>query len=190
MPGRRILLGVTGSIAAYKAVEVLRLLTKAGHEVRCVMTPAATRFVAPLTFQALSGRSVATDLYDPQLWSFGHLELAAWPDAVVIAPATADTLAQLAWGRADELLGAVVLATTAPIVLAPAMHETMWNHPATQTNVRRLRQFGYRFIGPVHGPLGRGDAGLGRLSDPALIVQALARLLRAVPRRRHPPSPS
>lgn len=173
----RIILGVSGSIAAYKAVELLRLLTKAGHEVQCVLTTAATRFVTPLAFQALSGRAVASDLFDPSLWSYGHLELAKWGEVVVVAPATADTLARFAAGRADDLLAALVLATTAPVLLAPAMHDTMWRHPATQANIRQLRRFGYRVIGPDQGPLGRGDVGLGRLSEPAAIVKAIAMLL-------------
>ncbi|MBI3292561.1 MAG: hypothetical protein HYZ73_07115 [Elusimicrobia bacterium] len=181
----RIILGVTGSIAAYKAVELLRLLTKAGHEVQCVLTPAATRFVTPLTFQALSGRTVASDLFDPSLWSFSHLELAKWGEAIVIAPATTDTLARLASGRADDLLAALLLATTVPVLLAPAMHDTMWRHPATQANIRQLRQFGYHLVGPVHGPLGRGDVGLGRLADPAAIVRAIDALFKTKsPRRR------
>jgi len=179
-----ILLGVTGSIAAYKAVEILRLFIKAGEDVHVVMTPAATGFVGPLTFQAISGHPVFSDTMDPQAYQMAHLALAEKASAVLIAPATADTLSHLARGGAQDLVSASVLAiprtssgkAKAPVYLAPAMHEAMWLHPATQANAKTLKSFGYRFIGPEKGPLGRaGDAGLGRMSDPAAIVQQILR---------------
>jgi len=174
-----ILLGVTGSIAAYKAVEVLRLLTKAGEDVHVVMTPSATQFVGPLTFQALSGHPVLSEVLDPKGWQMAHLDLVERSRAVVIAPASAETLSQLARGGAADLIGASVLAVPRspsgalkiPVFLAPAMHEAMWLHPATQANAKQLKGYGYQLIGPERGPLGRaGDSGQGRMADPQIIV--------------------
>jgi phosphopantothenoylcysteine decarboxylase/phosphopantothenate--cysteine ligase len=179
-----ILLGVTGSIAAYKAVEVLRLLVKAREDVHVVMTPAATRFVGPLTFQAISGHPVFSDILDLQACQMAHLSLVGKASAVLLAPASADTLSELARGGASDLVSASVLAVPrassgkakTPVFIAPAMHEAMWLHPATQANVKTLKGFGYRFIGPEKGPLGRaGDAGAGRMSEPAVIVQHVLR---------------
>ena len=138
-----ILLGVTGSIAAYKAVEILRLFIKAGEDVHVVLTPAATAFVGPLTFQAISGHPVFLDTLDPKTYQMAHLALAEKASVVLVAP---------------------------------AMHESMWLHPATQTNVKTLKSFGYRFIGPDKGPLGRaGDEGIGRMTEPSAIVQHILR---------------
>lgn len=183
-----ILLGVTGSIAAYKAVEVLRLLMKAGEDVHVVMTPAGTQFVGPLTFQAISGHPVFSDALDPKAYRMAHLALAEKATAILIAPATADTLSTLARGGAQDLISAIVLAVPrrakgdlkTPVFIAPAMHAAMWLHPATRTNVKTLQGYGYRFIGPEKGALGRvGDHGEGRMSEPAAIVkQVLARRAR------------
>jgi len=179
-----ILLGVTGSIAAYKAVEILRLLIKAGKDVHVVMTPAAATFVGPLTFQAISGHPVFSDTLDPQAYQMAHLALAEKASVVLVAPATADSLSNLARGGAQDLVSASVLAVPrsssgqakVPVYVAPAMHESMWLHPATQSNVKTLKSFGYRFIGPEKGSLGRaGDEGLGRMSAPAAIVQQILR---------------
>ncbi len=174
-----ILLGVTGSIAAYKAAELLRLLVKAGHDVHVVMTPAATRFVGPLTFQGLSGHPVFSDTLDPQAYQMTHLSLAEKADAIVVAPASADTLSQLARGGASDLVSACILSAPrtpagkldVPVLLAPAMHESMWLHPATQANVKTLAGYGYEFIGPEKGDLGRAkDVGQGRMSAPQTIA--------------------
>jgi phosphopantothenoylcysteine decarboxylase/phosphopantothenate--cysteine ligase len=181
-----ILLGVTGSIAAYKAAEILRLLVKARQDVHVVMTEAATRFIGPLTFQALSGHPVFADPFDPAAIQMAHLALAEKASAVLVAPATAETISELARGGARGLVCASVLAVPrspggklkAPVFVAPAMHESMWRHPATRANVRVLISFGYRLIGPGSGPLGRfGDEGEGRLADPeeiaALVLKAI-----------------
>lgn len=177
-----ILLGVTGSIAAYKAVDVLRLLVKGGQDVHVVMTPAATKFVGPLTFQGLSGHPVFSDALDPQAYQMTHLSLAEKAEIILVAPASADSLSQMARGGAQDLVSACVLSvprTSAgklktPVFLAPAMHESMWLHPATQANVKTLKSYGYRFVGPEKGDLGRaGDSGLGRMTEPAQIVQTI-----------------
>jgi phosphopantothenoylcysteine decarboxylase/phosphopantothenate--cysteine ligase len=177
-----ILLGVTGSIAAYKAVELLRLWVKAGQDVRVLMTEAATRFVGALTFQGLSGHPVLTDTLDPKGWQMAHLELPEKASALVIAPATAQILALLAMGAAGDIITTSALAMPrdeqgklkAPVFVAPAMHEEMWLHPATQANVKTLKEYGYRFIGPEKGPLGRaGDKGLGRMTSPTDIAHAV-----------------
>ena len=170
----RVLLGVTGGIAAYKSAELTRRLRDRGAEVQVVVTAAGTQFVTPMTFQALSGRTVRTDLWDPAAEAaMGHIELARWADQVVIAPATANTLAKLAHGLADDLVSTLCLATTAPIAIAPAMNHRMWSHPATQANIDVLRQRGVRVIGPDDGPQACGEFGPGRLREPDDIVAAL-----------------
>jgi phosphopantothenoylcysteine synthetase/decarboxylase len=182
-----ILLGVSGSIAAYKAVELLRLLLKSGQEVHILMTEAATHFVGPLTFQALSGHPVLTDTLDPQGWQMAHLDLPEKASALVIAPASAHILSELARGEAGNIITASALAMPratsgklkAPVFLAPAMHEVMWTHPATQNNVRTLRSYGYQLIGPERGPLGRvGDQGLGRMSEPDAIAGIVLKVIK------------
>ena len=168
---KRILLGVTGGIAAYKSAELVRLLRKAGAEVQVVMTTGATRFVAPLTFQALSGRPVRTELFDAAGEAgMGHIELARWADLVLIAPATADFLARLAQGRADDLLTTLCLATRAPLLVAPAMNTAMWTHSATQANVSVLRERGVRLAGPSEGEQACGEEGPGRILEPAALL--------------------
>lgn len=172
---RRVLLGVSGGIAAYKACEVVRRLRAKGAEVRVVLTGNAARFVTPLTFQALSGQPVRDGLWDDEAeMGMGHLELARWANTVLIAPASADTLAKLAHGFADDLLSTLCLATTAPLAVAPAMNHRMWLHPATQANVATLRARGVAILGPANGPLAEGESGPGRMLEPEQLVQALA----------------
>src|SRR5499427_2351954 len=179
--GRRVVLGVTGGIAAYKAAELCRLFVKAGATVRVVMTEAATRFIAPLTLQTLSGAPVALDLFDAaQEAEIGHIRLADEADLLVIAPATADFIARMAAGMADDLLAAVVLATRAPVLLAPAMNVNMWTNPVTQANLTGLMQNRrVTTVGPDRGELACGWIGAGRLIEPAEIVAEAARLLAA-----------
>ena len=174
LQGRRILLCVSGGIAAYKAAELVRRLRDAGAEVRVAMTDNAQRFVGTATFQALSGAPVRTSLWDAAAEAaMGHLELARWADRIVVAPATANTLAKLAHGLADDLVSTVCLASTAPVTLCPAMNHRMWLHPATQANIALLRERGAQVVGPGDGPLAEGESGPGRLSEPADIVAAL-----------------
>jgi phosphopantothenoylcysteine decarboxylase/phosphopantothenate--cysteine ligase len=171
---QRILLGVSGGIAAYKACELTRLLVKSGCEVRVAMTPAATEFVTPLTFQALSGRPVHTTLLDESAEAgMGHIELARWADAVLVALASADFMARLAHGLADDLLATLCLATEAPVFLAPAMNRVMWANPATQANRALLETRGMTLLGPAKGGQACGETGTGRMLEPAEIVTAL-----------------
>jgi phosphopantothenoylcysteine decarboxylase/phosphopantothenate--cysteine ligase len=168
---RRIVIGVTGGIAAYKAAELSRAFVKAGCEVQVVMTEAALRFVGAQTFQALTGRTVRHSLWDEQAEAaMGHIELARWPDAIVIAPASANTLAKLAQGLADDLLSTLVLASDRPLFLAPAMNRLMWANAATQANVSTLRQRGITVIGPGSGAQACGEVGEGRMSEPQSIA--------------------
>ena len=172
--GQKILLGVSAGIAAYKSCELVRRLIEAGAEVRVVMTRSATEFVTPLTFQALSGHPVRTELFDAQAEAgMDHIELARWPDQVLIAPATADLMARLAHGLADDLLTTVCLATRAPIALAPAMNQGMWSAPATQRNLRLLDELGYRLYGPGSGEQACGEVGPGRMWEPQQLLEAL-----------------
>ncbi len=174
MVGSHILLGVTGGVAAYKACELARLLVKSGHEVQVVLTKAAARFVAPLTFEALTGRPVHVDLFDEgRSGAMAHIDLARWADQVVVAPATADFLARLAAGLADDLLTTLCLATTAPILVAPAMNHCMWLHPATRENCQRLTARGVQMVGPAEGDQACGDQGPGRMSEPQEIMALL-----------------
>lgn len=173
----RVLLGVTGGIAAYKTPEIVRRLVEHGCEVQVVMTAGARQFVTPVTLQAVSGRRVRDDLWDPAAEAaMGHIELARWADVVVIAPATADFLATLAAGLAGDLLSTLCLATTAPIVVAPAMNHAMWAHPATQANRAVLDSRGVRFLGPAEGDQACGETGPGRMVEPLEIVSALLEL--------------
>ena len=155
----------------------MRLLRKAGAEVRVVLTQDATRFVTPLTFRALSGEKVFTELWDDPDEPIPHTMLARWADAIVVAPATARTLARLAAGLCDDLLSSTILATEKPVLLAPAMHTEMWEHPATQRNAATLAGWGYAQVGPVDGELAGGDTGPGRMAEPDVIVEALAGVL-------------
>ena len=170
----RVLLGVTGGIAAYKSAELTRRLKERGADVQVVMTAGAREFVTPLTFQALSGRPVRTDLWDAAAEAaMGHIELARWPQRIVIAPATADFIARLAHGLADDLLATLCLATDVPIVVVPAMNRLMWANAATQANVAALRQRGVTILGPAEGAQACGETGAGRMLEPHAIVDAL-----------------
>ena len=175
LQGQRILLCVGGGIAAYKALELVRRLRDAGATVQVAMTAGAQHFVTALSFQALSGHPARTSLWDEGAeQAMGHLELARWADRIVVAPATADLLARLAHGQADDLVTTLCLASTAPLAVAPAMNHRMWQHPATVANMALLRSRGVQVIGPEDGPLAEGESGPGRLSEPDAIVAALA----------------
>ena len=170
---RKILLGVTGSIAAYKAVELVRLFVKNGDEVNVVMTPAACEFVKPLTFHTLSRNPVFVDQFAPPVsWRPEHISLAEAADLVVIAPATANTIAKMRYGLADNLLTATALATRAPIVVAPAMNTGMWESPVTQENIEALKMRGIKVVDPEDGELACGVKGKGRMMEPTQIFQA------------------
>jgi phosphopantothenoylcysteine decarboxylase/phosphopantothenate--cysteine ligase len=170
----RVVLGVTGGIAAYKSAELTRRLRERGADVQVVMTAAAQQFVTPLTFQALSGRPVRTDLWDTGAEAaMGHIELARWPQCIVIAPASADFVARLAHGHADDLLTTLCLATDAPIFVAPAMNRLMWANAATQANVDLLRSRGVVIVGPGEGDQACGETGPGRMAEPTEIAAAL-----------------
>lgn len=172
---RRVLLCVCGGIAAYKAVELVRRLRDAGAEVQVAMTAAAQRFVDAQSFQAVSHRTVRHSLWDAAAEAaMGHLELARWADLVIVAPATANTIAKLAHGMADDLVSTVCLATEAPLAIAPAMNHRMWLHPATQANIELLRARGVQVLGPDTGLLAEGESGPGRLREPEAIVSDLA----------------
>jgi phosphopantothenoylcysteine decarboxylase/phosphopantothenate--cysteine ligase len=168
---RKILLGVTGGIAAYKSPDLVRRLMEQGAEVQVVMSRGAQQFVTPLTFQAVSGKPVRDDLWDESSEAaMGHIELARWADEIVIAPATADFLAKLTHGFAEDLLTTLCLATTAPITVAPAMNRQMWANPATQANVRILKERGVRVLGPASGEQACGEVGVGRMLEPTQIA--------------------
>nr|WP_241093422.1 bifunctional phosphopantothenoylcysteine decarboxylase/phosphopantothenate--cysteine ligase CoaBC [Xanthomonas sp.] len=176
MQGQRVLLCVGGGIAAYKSLELVRRLRDAGAQVQVAMTAGAQQFVTPLSFQALSGHPARTSLWDSAAeQAMGHLELARWADRIVVAPATADLLARLSHGLADDLVSTLCLASEAPLLVAPAMNHRMWLHPATQANVATLRQRGVQVVGPEDGPLAEGESGPGRLTEPAAIAAALSR---------------
>jgi phosphopantothenoylcysteine decarboxylase/phosphopantothenate--cysteine ligase len=174
---RQVVLGITGGIAAYKAALLVRELQEQGATVRVVMTRGATEFITPLTLQALSGHPVHQELLDDAAEAaMGHIELARWADLVLVAPATADFIARLAGGRADDLLSTLCLATSAPLMVAPAMNQGMWKDPATQTNIALLRERGTLLCGPAEGTQACGDVGPGRMQEPHLIAQAAAEL--------------
>ena len=178
LAGKKILLGLSGGIAAYKSAELTRRLKDAGAEVQIVMTPAATEFITPLTLQALSGRPVRLELLDPAAEAgMGHIELARWPDLILIAPASADFIARLAHGLANDLLSTLCLATDKPVVLAPAMNRLMWANPATQANCDILRQRGIQLWGPASGEQACGEVGAGRMLEPAELRAAVFDLL-------------
>jgi len=173
--GQRILLGVTGGIAAYKSAILVRRLMDQGAEVRVIMTEGAQAFITPMTFQALSGNPVHTDLLDPAAEAaMGHIELARWASLILIAPASANTIARLAHGLADDLLGTVCLASEAPQVIVPAMNRLMWSHAATQHNVETLHARGVRSFGPGSGSQACGETGAGRMMEPEEIVEHLS----------------
>lgn len=178
-PKTHILLGVTGGIAAYKSAMLVRRLREAGFEVRVVMTEGAQAFITPLTFQALSGNPVHTTLLDPAAEAgMGHIELARWADLVLIAPASADALARIAAGMADDLLSTLVLATTAPVMVSPAMNQQMWQNPITQRNLQTLRDYGIHVIDPDAGEQACGEVGMGRMPEPEALVDIVDLKLR------------
>ncbi|MCF7991614.1 MAG: bifunctional phosphopantothenoylcysteine decarboxylase/phosphopantothenate--cysteine ligase CoaBC [Thiohalocapsa sp.] len=171
----RLLLGISGGIAAYKTPELVRRLRERGSDVQVVLTRAAASFVAPLALQAVSGKPVRSDLLSPEAEAgMDHIELARWPDRILLAPATAHLLARIAHGLADDLLTTLVLASEAPIFIAPAMNQRMWLHPATQANAELLRARGCRFLGPAVGQQACGETGPGRMLEPAEIAASLA----------------
>ncbi len=189
LDGRLILLGVTGSIAAYKAAELLRQLVAAGAEVQVMMTRAATHFIGPLTLETLSGRPVMLDPLELQAdRRISHIVAADTADAVLVAPATARWLGAMANGLADDVLTATCLATTAPVVVAPAMDGDMYVHPATVGNVKRLREFGYTVVDPASGPLASGQVGVGRLAALPLLVETVAGVVAGRPVRQTDPA--
>lgn len=172
---KKILLGITGGIAAYKSIELVRLLKKAGAQVQVVLTKGALAFVTPMTLQAVSGLPVRTSLLDPEAEAgMGHIELAKWADLILIAPASADFLARQAAGMADDLLTTLCLATESPIIIAPAMNQAMWKHPATQANLNTLHTRDIVSIGPASGEQACGDIGYGRMSEPQEIYDKVA----------------
>jgi len=173
LAGRRVLLGVSGGIAAYKSAYLARLLAASGAQIQVVMTPAATRFVGPDTFAALTRRPVHSEVFE-RTEAVLHVRLAHEADVAVVAPATANVLAKLALGLADDLLTSTLLEATCPLVVAPAMHTGMWEHPATQANIRTLTQRGIAIVGPFEGALAAGDEGFGRMAEPEEILRAAA----------------
>lgn len=169
---KNILLGITGGIAAYKSASFARLLIKSGYDVRVIMTASAQAFITPLTLQALTGNPVHIDLLDESAeLGMGHIELAKWADLLIIAPATANTIAKLAMGIADDLLTTVCLATTAPILVAPAMNQQMWQHPSVKLNLQTLTDYDYQIIQPASGEQACGDIGEGRLPEPEQLLE-------------------
>lgn len=178
LKGREVVLGVTGGIAAYKAAEVVSRLRKQGANVHVIMTKSATEFVQPLTFETLSGNPVVTDTFDRRTpWEVEHISLAQRAEIFVIAPATANILAKMACGIADDMLSTTVLATKAPVLVAPAMNTGMWTADATQHNMQLLQERGVHVVGPDSGFLACGDTGSGRMSEPAEIVEAIETVL-------------
>ena len=172
LAGRHIVLGVTGGVAAYKAVFLARRLIEDGADVRTVMTPSAREFVGEATFAAITGAHPIVELFGNEDVS-PHTTLAQWADVVVVAPATASTISKIAVGESSNALVATILATIAPVIIAPAMHTEMWEHQATRTNIKRLGDFGYTIVQPQTGPLAGGDEGIGRLAEPETIVDAV-----------------
>ncbi len=173
----RIVVGVGGGIAAYKAVVLVRELIRRGHAVKAVMTDAAQRFVGPVTLTGLTGEAPVVDLWDARYSGEVHVDLAAWAEAIVVAPATANLIARMAHGIADDALTATLLCWDGPLVIAPAMHHRMWKHAATQANVRALGERGGSLVGPTEGPLASGEIGLGRMAEPEAIADAVERVI-------------
>ena len=174
LKGKKIILGITGSIAAYKCVHLVRLLVKGGAEVKVIMTPAARDFVSPLTLSTLSRNPVLTDMFDEQGWS-NHVMLGRWADLMVIAPLSCHTLAKMAHGECDNLLLAVYLSAVCPVVTAPAMDEDMWKHPATKSNIERIKSYGNTVIPVENGELASGLFGEGRMAEPEQIIEFISK---------------
>ena len=182
LANKTIVLGITGSIAAYKAADIASKLTQAGVRVEVIMTQAATKFIAPLTLRNLTGRPVVTDMFElTSEYSVDHVALAEAADVVAIAPATADVIAKLAVGIADDMLTCTVLATKAPVIVAPAMHADMFQNPVTQDNLAKLKARGFIIVGPIRGRLASGTEGIGRLAEVEEIIAAIEQVVgRAV----------
>lgn len=179
-PGRKsVMLGVTASIAAYKACEIVTRLKKEGFDVTVLMTRDAAHFITALTLQTLSGNKVYSDMFEvPSEWNPIHTSLAEGCGAILIAPATADVIGKLASGACDDILTCVVLATKAPVLIAPAMNEKMYKHAIVQENISKLRKIGYKFIGPVEGHLACGHEAIGHIAEPADIVKEVKKILK------------
>ena len=173
LANKKILIGVTGSIAAYKSVFLVRLLVKAGAEVKVIMTDAAKNFVSPLVLSTLSHNKVLIDLFDEDTWA-NHVMLGRWADVMLIAPASCNTLAKMANGQCDNLLLAVYLSATCPVVISPAMDEDMWHHAATKKNIETLCSYGNKIIDVENGELASGLVGEGRMAEPETIIQYIA----------------
>jgi phosphopantothenoylcysteine decarboxylase/phosphopantothenate--cysteine ligase len=181
--GKKVLIGMTGGIACYKIPYLVRDLHRAGAESQVVMTENATRFIAPLTLEAVSNNPVATDMFPQgEFVATRHIDLATWPDLIVIAPATANFLGKVASGIWDDLLTTVVCASPKPVLIAPAMNPQMWLHPATQKNAAYLSEIGYAFVGPEEGDTACDHVGLGRMSEPQEIFAEVDKLLGAAPK--------
>ena len=177
LTNKRILLGVTGGIAAYKCAELIRLFIKAGAEIRVAMTESSKEFITPLTMQALSGNRVSTDLLDDAAEAaMGHIELARWADLMLIAPTTADFMAQISLGKANDIVSAIVLATQSPIAVAPAMNQAMWSSAVTQENLKKLVHRGFHIFGPGNGEQACGEFGPGRMLEPEELVNKCSKL--------------
>lgn len=177
LANKRILVGISGGVAAYKAAELVRRLRDEGAEVQVIMTRGACEFITPLTLQAVSGRRVRMELFDTEAEAgMGHIELARWADAILVAPASANFIARLTHGLAEDLLSSLCLATTAPILVAPAMNQAMWNNPATQSNITMLADRGMTIVGPASGSQACGEEGPGRMVEPAALITAIYRL--------------
>ena len=174
--GRRVLLAVSGGVAAYKSAYLARRLVESGADVRVILTESTLEFVGPQTFAAITGSQPYTELFGQDSVS-PHTDLARWADLIVVAPATAATLSRLAHGLSEDLLSATLIASEAPVLLAPAMHTEMWEHPATQRNIETLRGDGHHFVGPESGELAGGDIGIGRVAEPDAVVEIIERLL-------------
>jgi phosphopantothenoylcysteine synthetase/decarboxylase len=176
--GKEIILGVCGGIAAYKALELIRSLRAEGANVSCVLTGNGSKFVTALSLRTLSRNKVYEDMFDETVWDIEHISLAQKADIVIVIPATADTIAKLASGRAEDLLSSVVLATTSPVLICPAMNENMWSHPATKKNIDLLKMYKYHIAEPEAGELACGSEGIGRLTGLEKIIQAVRKILR------------
>lgn len=172
MKGKKILIGISGSIAAYKIPNLVRLLIKQGAEVQVIMTPAAKDFVSPLVLSTLTKHKVHIDLFNEDTWS-NHVMLGRWADVFLIAPASCNTLAKMATGLCDNFLLATYMSATCPIIIAPAMDEDMWHHKATQHNLNLLKSFGYQVLDAEHGELASGLIGMGRMAEPESLVNAI-----------------
>ncbi|MEW6040117.1 MAG: flavoprotein [Elusimicrobiota bacterium] len=171
---KKVLLGICGSIAAFKSCEIIRHLREKGCHVKCILTDAGQKFITPLTLRELCCDEVFTEMFPDKIkYKAEHITLSDWADIIVIAPATATTIAKLACGIADNLLTATVMASKSPVLICPAMNENMWNNPANQNNVERLKKFGYHFLGPEVGNLSCGKEGIGRLCEVSKILKKI-----------------